>query len=88
MCRNIRILHNFQPPTTPEEMRAAALQYVRKVSGMSKPAQDNEEVFQRAVDEITKATEQLLGDLTARGVVRTREGERERARARWARRTT
>jgi hypothetical protein len=83
MCRNIRVLHNFQPPTTPDEMRAAALQYVRKVSGLNKPSQADEAAFARAVDQVAAATEQLLGALTARGSVRTREGEIEKARARW-----
>lgn len=83
MCRNIRVLHNFDPPTTPEEMRAAALQYVRKVSGLNRPSQVDEASFQRAVDEVTAATERLLGSLQARGKTRTREGEREKARARW-----
>jgi hypothetical protein len=83
MCRNIRVLHNFQPPTTPDEIRDAALQFVRKVSGLNKPSQADEATFQRAVDEITGATERLLGSLSARGQVRTREGEREKAKARW-----
>jgi len=83
MCRNIRILHNFQPPTTPEEIRDAALQFVRKVSGINKPSQADEATFTRAIDEIAASTERLLGNLVARGTVRTREGEREKARARW-----
>jgi hypothetical protein len=83
MCRNIRVLHNFEPPTTRDEMRAAALQYVRKVSGLSKPAHADEAVFQLAVDAVSAATEQLLRSLQARGRIRTREGEQERARARW-----
>jgi hypothetical protein len=83
MCRNIRVLYNFQPPTTVEEMRAAALQYVRKVSGLGKPSQIDEKVFERAVEEVARATEKLLGALTADTQVRTREGEREKARARW-----
>jgi len=83
MCRNIRVLHNFEPPTTPEEMRAAALQYVRKVSGLAKPPLADAESFARAVDEVTAATERLLASLTSRGTIRTREGEREKARARW-----
>jgi len=87
MCRNIRVLHNFVPPTSPEEMRDAALQYVRKVSGIAKPAQADEATFSRAVDAITAATEHLLASLNARGKPRTREQERERARARWAARS-
>ncbi len=87
MCRNIRVLHNFDPPTTPEEMRAAALQYVRKVSGLQKPPQADEAAFARAIDEVTASTERLLAVLSTRGTVRTREGEREKARARWERRS-
>ena len=83
MCRNIRILHNFAPPTTPEEVQAAALQYVRKVSGLAHPGPADQECFDRAVAEVTGATLQLLVSLRARGQVRTREGEREKARARW-----
>ncbi len=86
MCRNIRLLHHFQPPTTPEEIRAAALQYVRKVSGLNAPGRADEAAFAKAVDEVTRATEQLLMVLPARGAPRTREGEREKARARWIRR--
>ncbi|NUP14323.1 MAG: DUF2277 domain-containing protein [Polyangiaceae bacterium] len=83
MCRNIRVLHHFQPPTTPEEMRAAALQYVRKVSGATRPNAADEEAFNSAVDEVTAATERLLGALGAKGQPRTREGEQAKARARW-----
>jgi len=83
MCRNIRVLHNFDPPTTPEEVRAAALQYVRKVSGLNKPSQVDEAAFAQAIDEVAASTERLLASLHARGKVRTREGERERARLRW-----
>jgi hypothetical protein len=86
MCRNIRVLHNFQPPTTQEEIRAAALQYVRKVSGMVKPSKADEEVFAAAVDAVARTTEALLGELTSKGRVRTREDEIARARLRWARR--
>lgn len=86
MCRNIRVLHFFEPPTTPEEIRAAALQYVRKVSGMAKPAQANQAAFDRAVDAIEAVTAQLLADLEPRGQPRTREGEQAKARARWERR--
>jgi hypothetical protein len=84
MCRNIRILHNFAPPTTPEEIRAAAIQYVRKVSGMPKPGRESEVAFERAVDKVTAATTALLDALPARGEPRTREGERDKARARWS----
>ena|SRR5258706_8848998 len=83
MCRNIRVLHNFEPPTTPDEMRAAALQYVRKVSGVNKPSQLDLDAFERAIDEVTDATERLLASLHARGTVRTREEEQVKARARW-----
>lgn len=86
MCRNIRVLHNFEPPTTADEMRDAALQYVRKVSGLPKPSKMDEATFQRAVEQITRATEQLLADLQPRGVVRTREGELAKARIKWQRR--
>jgi hypothetical protein len=86
MCRNIRVLHNFAPPTTPEEIRAAALQFVRKVSGAAKPSAANQGAFDRAVDEIAHSTEKLLAALPAREPRRTREGERERARLRFARR--
>jgi hypothetical protein len=86
MCRNIRTLHHFEPPTTPDEIRAASVQYVRKVSGLPKPSRDAEAAFERAVDQITAATTQLLESLPARGEARTREREREKARARFARR--
>lgn len=83
MCRNIRVLYNFQPPTTVDEMRAAALQYVRKVSGLQKPSQVDEATFARAVQDVTAATERLLAALQARAPVRTREGEKEKARKKW-----
>jgi hypothetical protein len=83
MCRNIRVLHNFRPPTTPDEMRAAALQYVRKVSGTTHPSADAQAAFDRAVDEVAAATERLLAALPVRSPARTREGEREKARAKW-----
>ena len=88
MCRNIRVLHNFLPPTTPEEMRDAALQYVRKVCGTAKPSKADEAALARAVDEIAAATERVLAALTPRGTPRTREQEKEKARARWAARVT
>ncbi|AKU96107.1 hypothetical protein AKJ09_02771 [Labilithrix luteola] len=87
MCRSIRVLHDFQPPTTEEEVRAAALQYVRKVSGMTKPTRGSTEAFERAVDEVEKATRLLLDALPPRDEPRTREGERAKARLRWQRRT-
>jgi hypothetical protein len=83
MCRNIRVLYNFQPPTTEEEIRAAALQYVRKVSGLQKPSAADETTFARAVDEVAAATERVLASLQARAPTRTREGEREKAKTRW-----
>jgi hypothetical protein len=88
MCRNIRVLYNFQPPTTKEEIRAAALQYVRKVSGLQKPSNADEATFERAVDEVTAATERVLASLQARAPTRTREGEREKAQVRWKLRET
>ena len=86
MCRNIRTLHHFEPPTTPDEIRAAALQYVRKVSGMNEPRRTGGDAFARAVDAVTAATTELLTALPPRGEPRTREAEREKARARLARR--
>lgn len=86
MCRNIRTLHHFKPPTTPDEINAAALQYVRKVSGMREPAKDAEAIFERAVAQIAAATSKLLDTLPARGEPRTREGEKIKAKARWERR--
>ena len=83
MCRNIRVLHNFEPPTTPEEIRDAALQYVRKVSGIAKPGHHDDAIFGAAVDAVAAATEALVHGLAPRGHVRTREGEKEKAAARW-----
>ena len=82
MCRNIRVLHNFEPPATDEEVRAAALQYVRKVSGQTKPSKANEAAFARAVDEVAAVTARLLGELVTHASPRDREREAERARAR------
>ncbi len=82
MCRNIRTLHNFEPPATDEEIRAAALQYVRKVSGYTKPSQSNEHVFARAVEEVAAATSRLLGGLVTTAAPRDREIMAARARAR------
>lgn len=86
MCRSIRVLHNFDPPTTREEMHAAALQYVRKVSGVTRPSHADEPAFEAAVRAVTTATEKLLASLHAGVKVRTREGEQEKARARWKQR--
>ena len=82
MCRNIRTLHNFDPPATSEEIHAAALQYVRKVSGSTKPSKANEAVFARAVDEIAHITMHLLDDLVTAAPPRDREVEAAKARAR------
>lgn len=84
MCRNIRTLYNFEPPTTHDEMRAAAEQYVRKVSGMQKPSRANEEAFARAIDSVAATTEQLLAELVTTAPPRDREVEAERRRARAA----
>lgn len=86
MCRNIRVLHHFEPPTTPEEIRAAAIQYVRKVSGLAKPSRADQVAFEQAVDEIAASTERLLASLVARPPPRTREQEQEKGRARWKQR--
>ncbi len=83
MCRNIRVLYNFQPPTSDEEIRDAALQFVRKVSGVRAPSASDQAVFDRAVDEVAASTSRLLASLTARAPTRTREGEKDKARARW-----
>lgn len=84
MCRNIRTLHNFDPPTTHEEIDAAAIQYVRKVSGMQKPSQANTAAFDRAVEEVAAATSRLLASLVTTAPPRDRELEAERRRARAA----
>jgi hypothetical protein len=82
MCRNIRPLHNFAPPATREEIRAAALQYVRKVGGASKPSKANEAAYARAVDAVARATEELLSELVATTPPKDREVEAAKARAR------
>jgi hypothetical protein len=84
MCRNIKTLYNFEPPTTREEIDDAAVQYVRKVSGMQKPSQANAEVFERAVEEVAAATSRLLGALVTSAPPRDREVEADRRRARAA----
>lgn len=86
MCRNIRTLHNFSPPATQEEIRAAALQYVRKISGSTRPSRVNAEVFERAVDAVTAASEQLLSELKTSAPPKDRETEAAKARARAAQR--
>jgi hypothetical protein len=86
MCRNIRTLHNFDPPASDEEVRAAALQYVRKIAGFSKPSQANQEAFDRAVDEVAHASAHLLASLVTNAPPRDREVEAAKARARAAER--
>jgi hypothetical protein len=82
MCRNIRTLHNFEPPATEDEVRASALQYVRKISGSSKPSQANHEAFEEAVEEIAGATSKLLDRLVTTAPPKDREVEAAKARAR------
>lgn len=84
MCRNIRQLHNFEPPATESEVRSAALQYVRKISGFTQPSQANTEAFERAVDRVADASSQLLAELTTAAPPKNREVEAEKGRARWA----
>jgi hypothetical protein len=84
MCRNIRVLHNFDPPATAEEIEAAAEQYVRKISGASKPSKANQAAFERAVAEVTDASKRLLASLVTHAPPRDREVEAAKARARAA----
>ena len=84
MCRNIRTLHNFEPPATEEEVQAAALQYVRKISGYTKPSQANAEAFERAVEAVTAASTRLLDELVTSAPPKDREEEAAKARARSA----
>ena len=86
MCRNIKILYNFSPPTTEDEVDAAALQFVRKVSGMTKPSQANEAAFARAVEDVAAVTARLLGELVTTTPPRDREVEAAKRRARSAQR--
>jgi hypothetical protein len=86
MCRNIKPLFNFEPPVNDEEVRAAALQYVRKITGFNKPSKANEGAFYAAVDEITAASSRLLASLQTNAAPRNRAGEAAKARARAARR--
>jgi hypothetical protein len=86
MCRNIRTLYNFEPPATDEEVRAAALQYVRKISGFSKPSQANAAAFERAVDAVAEVSAELLGELSTAAPPKDREAEAAKARARAAQR--
>jgi hypothetical protein len=82
MCRNIRVLHNFDPPATPDEVQAAALQYVRKVSGATRPSQANQAAFDAAVAEVAATTKRLLEELTTTAPPKDREAEAAKARAR------
>ena len=86
MCRNIRTLHNFEPPATEDEIRAAAVQYVRKISGATKPSKANEAAFDRAVEAVTAASSQLLSELVTSAPPKDREVEAAKARARAAQR--
>ena len=86
MCRNIQTLHNFAPPATDYEVRGAALQYVRKLSGFTKPSQANEDAFEQAVDEIAAATSRLLAELVTNAPPKDREVEAARKRERSAKR--
>jgi hypothetical protein len=86
MCRNIRVLYNFEPPVTTDEVRAASIQYVRKVSGFAKPSKANEEAFHQAIDEIAGATARLLQSLETHAPPRNREEEAAKAKARAAER--
>ncbi len=86
MCRNIKTLHHFEPPATRDEVRASALQYVRKLSGMREPSRANRTAFDRAVDEVARATLALFDALEVRGPPRSREAEAQKARARGVKR--
>jgi hypothetical protein len=86
MCRNIHTLYNFEPPATEEEVRDAALQYVRKISGFTKPSKANEAAFERAVGAVAAASVQLLGELVTSAPPKDREVEAAKARARWEQR--
>jgi len=86
MCRNIKTLHNFAPPATEDEIRASAIQFVRKLSGFTKPSKANEEAFDRAIEKVTAAAQELLDSLTTSAPPRDREVEAAKARARAAER--
>lgn len=86
MCRNIKTLHNFKPPATDEEIRASSLQFVRKLSGFTKPSKTNELAFNRAVDQVAQAAHDLLNSLVTNAPARDREVEAAKARARTANR--
>jgi hypothetical protein len=83
MCRSIHTLYNFEPEATEEEVRASALQYVRKISGFTKPSRANSEAFERAVDEVAAASSRLLAELVTSAAPKSREAEAAKARARW-----
>jgi len=86
MCRSIHTLYNFEPPATHEDVHAAALQYVRKISGFTKPSQANEQAFERAVEAIASASERLLGELVTTSPPKSREAEAAKKRLRWEQR--
>jgi len=86
MCRNIRTLYNFEPPATREEVSDAALQYVRKISGFTKPSQANEVAFERAVEAVTAASARLLEELVTTAPPKSREAEAAKKRSRWEQR--
>ena len=86
MCRSIHTLYNFEPQATHEEVHAAALQYVRKISGFTKPSQANEEAFERAVEAVAAASERLLGELVTTAPPKNREAEAAKKRLRWEQR--
>jgi hypothetical protein len=86
MCRNIHTLYNFEPPATEQEVRDAALQYVRKISGFTKPSQANAEAFDRAVEAVTDASSRLLAELVTTAPAKNREDEAAKKRSRWERR--
>jgi hypothetical protein len=86
MCRNIRTLYNFEPPATEDEVHAAALQYVRKISGFTQPSQANAEAFERAVDDVAEVSARLLGELITSAAAKDREAEADKRRARSAQR--
>jgi hypothetical protein len=86
MCRNIRTLYHYDPPTTEDEIRAASLQFVRKVSGFTRPSQANQEAFDRAVGEVSETVRTLMASLVTTAPPRNRDAEIAKARARWAER--
>lgn len=86
MCRNIKMLFNFEPAVTPEEIRAASIQYVRKISGFNKPSKANEPAFQAAIDEVAAISARLLASLETNAIPKTREEEAAKAKARGAKR--